>query len=175
MARKPLSRRTRFEVFKRDLFTCQYCGRTPPAVVLECDHIDPVAGGGGDEETNLVTACEDCNRGKSAVPLSVVPEALADRAARIAEAEEQIAGFREIMRQREERLVDDIWQIVAVLYGKTETTQARYQSVKMFLGRMPFEAAHEAATIARRAKPYSDPQRFKYFAGVCWRKIREAE
>jgi hypothetical protein len=28
--RKPLSKRTRFEVFKRDSFTCQYCGRRPP-------------------------------------------------------------------------------------------------------------------------------------------------
>lgn len=33
----------------------------------------------------------------------------------------------------------------------------------------------EPAAIAAFARPYTDPQRFKYFAGVCWRKIREAE
>lgn len=33
--RKPLSKRIRFEVFKRDSFTCQFCGRTPPEVILE--------------------------------------------------------------------------------------------------------------------------------------------
>jgi 5-methylcytosine-specific restriction endonuclease McrA len=36
-----VSVRTRFEVFKRDDFTCQYCGRKSPDVVLEADHIVP--------------------------------------------------------------------------------------------------------------------------------------
>lgn len=60
-----LSKKTRFEVFKRDEFTCQYCGQTPPAVTLEVDHIDPKSKGGGDGTINLITACFDCNRGKS--------------------------------------------------------------------------------------------------------------
>lgn len=41
--RKALSNRTRFEVFKRDKFTCQYCGAKAPDVVLQCDHIVAVA------------------------------------------------------------------------------------------------------------------------------------
>lgn len=64
--RKSTGKRLRFEVFKRDLFTCQYCGRKPPDVVLEIDHIDPVANGGDNSELNLVTACENCNGGKAA-------------------------------------------------------------------------------------------------------------
>lgn len=64
--RKPIGKRLRFEVFKRDLFTCQYCGRKPPEVVLEIDHIDPVANGGDNSELNLITACENCNGGKAA-------------------------------------------------------------------------------------------------------------
>lgn len=64
-SRKSLSKRTRFEVFKRDSFTCQYCGRKAPDVLLECDHIDPVANGGSDDILNLVTSCHDCNSGKS--------------------------------------------------------------------------------------------------------------
>lgn len=67
--RKQLSKRVRFEVFKRDGFTCQYCGARPPAAVLEIDHIDAIANGGGNEEDNLVTACDHCNRGKSDRPL----------------------------------------------------------------------------------------------------------
>lgn len=55
---------TRFEVFKRDSFTCQYCGRSAPEVLLELDHIEPVAAGGGNELLNLITACQACNAGK---------------------------------------------------------------------------------------------------------------
>lgn len=67
--RKPLSKRTRFEIFKRDGFKCLYCGATPAQKVLRVDHVKPVAEGGGDEPTNLVTACFDCNAGKGPVPL----------------------------------------------------------------------------------------------------------
>lgn len=65
MARKSLSKKVRFEVFKRDNFTCQYCGGKAPQVVLEVDHIEPVSKGGTNDILNLVTSCFDCNRGKS--------------------------------------------------------------------------------------------------------------
>lgn len=65
MTRKPVSKSVRFEVFKRDSFTCQYCGEKAPDVILEIDHITPVAGGGGNDILNLVTACRSCNSGKS--------------------------------------------------------------------------------------------------------------
>lgn len=60
-----LSKKTRFEVFKRDSFTCQYCGRKAPDVVLQADHIEPIAKGGTDDLINLITSCFDCNSGKS--------------------------------------------------------------------------------------------------------------
>ena len=44
--RKPISKKLRFEIFKRDKFTCQYCGKMAPDVVLEVDHIKPVCKGG---------------------------------------------------------------------------------------------------------------------------------
>lgn len=62
--RKSVSKKTRFEVFKRDSFRCQYCGRSAPDVVLEIDHIKPVSEGGTNDITNLITSCFDCNRGK---------------------------------------------------------------------------------------------------------------
>lgn len=65
MEREPLSKMLRFEVFKRDCFKCQYCGAEAPGVVLHVDHIEPVAKGGTNEITNLITACEPCNNGKS--------------------------------------------------------------------------------------------------------------
>lgn len=64
--REPVSKKTRFEVFKRDKFTCQYCGAKAPEVVLHADHIRPVADGGKSDILNLVTACAACNGGKGA-------------------------------------------------------------------------------------------------------------
>lgn len=69
-ARRAIPKRTRFEVFKRDGFKCQYCGASAPDVLLEIDHIVPVAKCGDSGLLNLITACEGCNAGKSAVPLS---------------------------------------------------------------------------------------------------------
>ncbi len=69
-SRKPLSKKLRFEIFKRDSFTCQYCGKVAPNVILEVDHIEPVSKGGSNELLNLVTSCYDCNRGKTNTELS---------------------------------------------------------------------------------------------------------
>lgn len=63
--RKSITKKTRFEVFKRDSFTCQYCGSKAPDVILEVDHINPKSKGGKDDLLNLITACFNCNRGKS--------------------------------------------------------------------------------------------------------------
>ena len=63
--RKAITKKLRFEVFKRDAFTCQYCGRKAPDVLLHVDHIDPVALAGTNDILNLITACFDCNSGKS--------------------------------------------------------------------------------------------------------------
>lgn len=173
--RTPVSKTVRFEVFKRDRFACQYCGRTPPTVVLECDHIVPVSAGGVNEDWNLITACFDCNRGKSDRLLSVVPESLASRASRVQEAEEQLAAYTAMMRGIEERKEAEAWEVIEALFGETTTTHARFNSVRMFVDRLTLHEMLEAARIARAAKPWSEPQRFKYFCGVCWNKIRSFE
>ena len=65
-----LSKRLRFEIFKRDGFRCIYCGATPVEEPLHVDHVTPVAEGGTNDVANLVTACSACNLGKNAVPLT---------------------------------------------------------------------------------------------------------
>lgn len=55
----------RYEILKRDNFTCRYCGRKPPDVKLQVDHHFPRSLGGGDERINLVASCQQCNIGKS--------------------------------------------------------------------------------------------------------------
>ncbi|WP_049895989.1 HNH endonuclease [Oribacterium sp. NK2B42] len=54
---------------ERDDFTCKFCGNSTykePNLLLEIDHIIPVAKGGVTEENNLQTLCWKCNRSKSA-------------------------------------------------------------------------------------------------------------
>lgn len=63
----------RLAVFQRDSFTCVYCGRRPPEVSLEPDHVLPRALGGQDLATNLVTACKPCNGAKSDRTIGLPP------------------------------------------------------------------------------------------------------
>jgi len=69
MKRKSISKKLRFEVYKRDKFTCQYCGKKAPDIILNIDHIEPVASGGTNEILNLITSCFECNNGKSDILL----------------------------------------------------------------------------------------------------------
>ncbi len=52
---------TRFNVFLRDGFTCQYCEARRPAPELTFDHVVPRARGGRTSWENVVTACGSCN------------------------------------------------------------------------------------------------------------------
>ncbi len=58
----PFSRRN---VFKRDCFTCQYCGTQPDGEALTIDHVCPRAQGGGSSWENCVLACGPCNARKA--------------------------------------------------------------------------------------------------------------
>ena len=62
-----VSSRDRYIIFERDNFKCAYCGRSSieDGVKLHADHIYPRAMGGEDKAYNMITACEECNLGKS--------------------------------------------------------------------------------------------------------------
>ncbi len=102
--RKKLSKKVRFEVLKRDKFTCQYCGAKAPDVLLHVDHVRPVAGGGGNELLNLIASCEPCNLGKSDRKLSDTSAVTVahKQAASLQERREQI----EMMAKWQSSLVD---------------------------------------------------------------------
>ena len=60
----------RFRVLQRDNFRCQYCGVSArEGAMLQVDHVVPYSEGGETTEGNLITACEQCNLGKSARPI----------------------------------------------------------------------------------------------------------
>lgn len=61
----------RFNVFRRDGFRCRYCGvSVDDGAILHADHVIPESKGGPTTIDNLVTACIDCNLGKSDKDLS---------------------------------------------------------------------------------------------------------
>jgi 5-methylcytosine-specific restriction endonuclease McrA len=62
--RRPTIRLTRRNLMLRDGYTCQYCSRRRPVRELDIDHVLPRSRGGEDSWTNLVTACQPCNRRK---------------------------------------------------------------------------------------------------------------
>lgn len=55
---------SRANIYARDEYGCQYCGRTLPASELTFDHVVPVAQGGRKDWENIVTCCVSCNRKK---------------------------------------------------------------------------------------------------------------
>ncbi len=183
-----VGKRTRFEVFKRDQFQCQYCGRNPPAVVLEADHVVPVSEGGPDTMDNLVTACFDCNSGKSNIPLGSVPKPLVQVMAETAEKREQLAEYsRFLMEQRAEEdaqveRLSKYWLNKELPPKKHNqyvfTDDGRITTFRTFLRRLPEALILEAIDIAagRINGIFGDDQkRWRYFCGVCWKKIRDAE
>lgn len=56
---------SRRNVFKRDRFTCQYCGVRPDSEELTIDHVCPRAQGGVSSWENCVLACVACNAHKA--------------------------------------------------------------------------------------------------------------
>jgi len=65
--RKAISEKVRYQVFSRDAFRCRACGRgADNGVKLTVDHVIPVDWGGTNDMSNLLTLCEQCNRGKKA-------------------------------------------------------------------------------------------------------------
>jgi len=56
---------SRRNIFKRDRFTCQYCGVQPGSEELTLDHVIPRAQGGESRWENCVLACVACNKRKA--------------------------------------------------------------------------------------------------------------
>ena len=178
-----LSKKVRFEVFKRDLFTCQYCGKRPPDVVLEVDHVHPRCEGGSDEMDNLTTSCWDCNRGKAGNQLGNVAPGI-DELTRLAAIQEMaersklLAQEQQAARQAEETNLN----IMGVVWSWWEDELDEgdsYQdvSIRMFLKRGltlgDFRDATDSTIAKRNQRWMSGTAAWRYFCAACWSKIRE--
>jgi len=75
--RKAINEKVRYQVFSRDAFRCRACGRSAKdGVKLNVDHATPVDWGGTNDISNLITLCDECNRGKKAWVSSVPSQSM---------------------------------------------------------------------------------------------------
>jgi hypothetical protein len=145
----------RFEVFKRDHFTCQYCGAQPPVIVLVVDHILPVCKGGSDDPDNLTTACEACNQGKAGKLLNQVPNR-PDADLMYLEAQQEIAELKRYQLAKTERdtvtghIVDDLQDTwFAFIYEGFEWAPAKHILRSMLDKYTPAIVEHGVITTAK--------------------------
>lgn len=151
--RKPLSKRIRFEVFKRDSFKCQYCGASAPDVLLHADHIKPVVEGGTNDITNLITSCLPCNLGKSDKLLNddsaikkrkTQLDDLQERREQLDMMMEWAQGLQDIKSQAVERLVSN-WNNLAPGFTLSENGR---QTIRKWIKKYTIEDILSAMEIS---------------------------
>lgn len=176
-----IPKRTRYEVLRRDSYTCRYCGAKAPDVKLNVDAVTPeVLGGSHKDPANLVTACEACNNGKtSSSPDAPLVADVADKALEWAQA----------MRQAQTRMLADIearqadrdqfrqwwdgWTRDGALMPKDAGWE---QTVDQFRGAgLPLLVIKDCIELAMTRRKVQDDNRFKYMCGIAWSKITELQ
>ena len=173
-----LSKKIRFEVFKRDSFQCCYCGRKPPEVVLECDHITPKSKCGEDDIDNLITACFDCNRGKGATELNQVPPGVKEKLMLQRERQEQLDEYNSFLQQAKLKLYENVEECAFYFEYCCDcemklTDAFKYTTLKNFCRKLAIEEIKEAMDIAEeKFGTIGTEDAVKYFCGICWKKIR---
>jgi len=176
--RRAIPKRVRYEVLRRDNYTCRYCRSTSGELTI--DHVIPAVLGGTDDPSNLVAACKDCNAGKAssgpdngtvakvsdeqlrwgtAVRLAAT-RALAEREAILARLDpffdywyETVPGYR--MGDRRWELPSNWASCIAGLLA----------------GGLPDAMVLDAMRIALSARGVDD--RFRYFLGVARNQLAE--
>lgn len=163
-----VSKRTRFEVLKRDNHTCRYCGGVAPDVILTVDHVTPVALGGTDDPSNLVAACRDCNYGKA----STSPEA-----SLVEDVKTIDLRWSEAMKKAAEALTFEVDSGQAYLDAFAQAwpmhrytpRDAESSILRLHRAGLPVDLMVDAVTIAAHQRGVYD--RFSYFMGICWKRV----
>lgn len=171
-----ISKRLRFEVFRRDNYTCRYCGRSAPEVILRPDHVVPVALGGTDDPTNLVTSCHDCNSGKSSVaPDSALVADVAADALRWAAAQKLVAE-RLASQLRERRALHDEFDYEWQRWGHSKIPRPANwaSSLDSFLDAgLPMEIILDCVRRAMENGKLPHSEIFRYMCGIAWNRVNK--
>lgn len=180
----PVTKRTRYEVLKRDNHTCRYCGASAPDAKLTVDHVTPVALGGTDDPSNLVAACRDCNYGKA----STSPDAalVADVSQRAVEWAAAIATYNAAQmadRKKRDAYVRrftkswERWHYGPPQDRKSIPMPADWKvTVWQFYGLgLPIGELEDAVEIAASNQMVHVDKVFRYMCGVVWNKVNRMQ
>lgn len=170
-----VSKSLRFEILRRDQFTCRYCGSKAPDVQLHVDHVVPTSLGGTDQPENLVTACADCNSGKANRSLDD------DTVTEIVEDAEQWRNNIERAAQKRYNTIKNI-EAVGDFFLSVWPQHLDYslpfnyaKIVYNYIAKGISQDEIEHLVQVALNSPATAGRKFQYFCGCCRNVIREIE
>jgi hypothetical protein len=167
--RKPISSRTRFDIFARDKFACRYCGRQSDVVTLHVDHVIPVCQGGTNDRENLITACQDCNLGKAGRHPEQAAPTDADRLRLAQERNEQMAAFEaaRMARASRERMTQEVVNFWCECSGRESMDKSTLSVILKYVEDFGAERVFEwVEKTALRYPHFNDQRMGKYISGI---------
>jgi HNH endonuclease len=178
-----IPKRLRYEVLRRDNFTCRYCGASAPEAKLTVDAVTPeVLGGSHRDPANLVTACDPCNSGKtSSTPDAPLVADVQQDALRWAQAREiatqgMVTEFW--IRQEYVSEFDQAWRSWhAVAGGEEIPRDADWEAsvAHWYAIGVPAEMLETAIRAAMNNPKVIHENRWRYFCGIVWNIARELD
>lgn len=166
-----VSKRLRYEILRRDNYACRYCGAKAPDVHLTVDHVIPTALGGRDDPENLVTACVDCNTGKSSTPIGaeIVRDVRAD-ALRWAQAMHIAARMQEADTKSRLAYIEEFDRVWSDWHYEDGSLISRPPEWASYVGRLHDEGleARVLHALVNDVLPrrIADDRMWRYFCGA---------
>lgn len=179
-----VSRSLRFQILRRDGHACRYCGATAPEVKLNVDHVLPTALGGTDHAANLVTACADCNGGKSATPPDAAHVAQVADDAHHWSAAIQTAAKGMLADLETRNAAHDAFDAKWKAWGTGPVGNRQEvprptdwaQSVDQFIAAgLPLPVLLDCIDSAMGREKLKPDNVFRYVCGIAWRKVGELQ
>jgi hypothetical protein len=182
--RKGISEKVRFEVFKRDNFTCKYCGKTSGVnTILQVDHIIPVFEGGTNEIINLATSCFECNIGKGKRKLDVgqhpaILDEISIQKKKLSlkrEQEKQLREYYKLLNKNDSNPIDSFLNSVLNEELNYTLTAIGMKSFHRIYDKLSLEDLRDAIQIIlERNKVFNSVEdKHKYLCGILYNVHKE--
>jgi hypothetical protein len=150
--------------------------------VLHVDHLLPVSKGGENELGNLISACRDCNAGKSARLLGDVPAPLEIQAIDTSNNQKRMAELKEYREKllERQRFLEDSIEELKNFWAEANQKEDFFafddderRSIVGFLKLLPVETVIYAMATAAEMVNGGEYSKWRYFCGTCWNIIRK--